>query len=325
MRLARLLPLLPFVVLAAFGAPAAPSPAFQAAVEHYTARRDVEAEAAFNALVKANPSDDASLHYLSRLAKRKKDWAKTAELLEQCTKIAPKNPLYWVDLGEAYGQAANKASVFSAPGLAKKSRAALEKAIEVAPEDPRYRVALIEFHIKAPGIVGGSLAKAREQAEEIKKRDAFMGWMALGRIEESDKEWTKAELAYREADRLKPASIDAQFAIGQLHITRERYSEAFDLFEGLVKKNPQNYAALYQIGRIAALSGERLERGESALNTYLLAPKGPGLPSIADARLRLGEIFVKRNDPASARVQFEEALKLNPGLKAASEALAKLK
>ena len=121
------------------------------------------------------------------------------------------------------------------------------------------------------------------------------------------------------------SSIDAPFAIGQLHITRERYSEAFDLFEGLVKKNPQNYAALYQIGRIAALSGERLERGESALNTYLLAPKPAGLPSIADARLRLGEIFVKRNDPASARVQFEEALKLNPGLKAASEALAKLK
>lgn len=314
------------VTLSGFAAAAPDSPAMKAAIEHYTARRDAEAQAAFEALARADAANPAPLHYLSRLAKRKKDWAKCAELLEQCTKLAPRSPEYWSDLGEAYGRLAAKGSVFSALGTAKKSRAALEKAVEVAPDDIRYRYGLIAFLLEAPGIAGGSVSDARKQADEIGKRDAYSGQMAHAQIAMHEKEWTTAEQAYREAARLKPAGLDAPFALGQLCAQLGRYDEAFKIFEDLLVQNPQYIAALYQVGRTAALSGQRLERGQAALESYILQPnRAANLPTVAHARLRLGEIFVKRGDPASARVQLDSALQLDPNLKEAAEALKKLK
>lgn len=307
-----------------FAATAPDSPAMKAAVEHYTARRDVEAQGAFEALVKSDPANDTALHYLARLEKRKKNWARCAELLEQCTKLAPKRGLYWADLGEAYGRLAAKASVFSAMGIAKKSRAALEKAVEVEPNDLSFRFSLIAFLLEAPGIAGGSVSDARQQAGEIGKRDPYAGQMAAAQIAMHEEEWTDAEKAFRAAARLKPQAIDPTFALGQLLADRGRYDEAFTIFEDFVAKNPQNFAALYQVGRTAALSGQRLPRGEAALNQYLLSPRSAGMPSIANARFRLGQIFAKRGAKEAAKLQFEEALKEDPKLKDAADALKKL-
>ncbi|HLP08976.1 MAG TPA: tetratricopeptide repeat protein [Opitutaceae bacterium] len=296
-----------------------------AAHEAFAARRDSEAQAGFEKLLAANPADDEALYHLGRLAKRRGDWTAVATHYERCTQLAPQVALYWADLGEAYGKLAGKAGIFQQLGLARKCRAALEKAVELEPENREYREGLIEFCEKAPGIAGGGRDKALVQAAEIGKRDPFAGAMITGGIQSRAKDTEAAERAFRDAARLDPQSDDPLAALGLLYADAGRFLEAFAQFDQLLTRNPGNFAALYQIGRVAALSGERLGDGESALRRYLERDAHPaGQPTNAHAHLRLGEILARRGDKNAARAEFRAALQLDAGLKPAAEALRKL-
>ena len=55
---------------------------------------------------------------------------------------------------------ASSASMFSAMGYAKRCRQAYEKALDLAPQNPRSYIALGSFYAQAPGIAGGDKAKA---------------------------------------------------------------------------------------------------------------------------------------------------------------------
>ena len=298
---------------------------WKAAMELFAARQDGDAQVAFEAMIKADPNDHRALYQLGRLAKRKNDWARVTQCYERCTQLAPNEATYWSDLGEAYGKLAKRAGIFEQLSLAGKCRAALEKAVDLEPDNLELRMGLIDFYKQAPGIAGGSTSKALAQAAEIKKRDAYAGAMATGNLYLYDKDWANAEQAFKEAARLKPENLDPPFALGQMFTARGRYAEAFDVFEDLVTKNPGNFGALYQIGRAAALSGQRLERGEAVLRTYLSQPqRASNLPTHAQALFRLGEILAKKGDIAGARASFEESLKKDPGFKDAAEALKRL-
>jgi tetratricopeptide (TPR) repeat protein len=304
----------------------AESPELQAAVALYTARRDAEAQVAFERLVQTDAHNHAALYYLARLAKRKNDWTRASEFYERCVALAPGNAVYWSDLGEAYGKLANRAGILHQLGFARKCRNALAKSIELDPANIDYRLGLVEFYQQAPVIAGGSMAKAYAEVAEIRRRDPYAGALANGNLLLSEQKWAEAEQAYKEAARYQPDSLDPPFALGQLDAQLGRYEEAFGIFEDLLAKNQDNFGALYQIGRIAALSGQRLDRGESVLRLYLSQPqRASKLPSHAWANFRLGEVLAKKGDPAGARGAWEAALQLDPGLKNAAQALKNLK
>ncbi len=81
----------------------------------------------------------------------------------------------------------------------------------------------------------------------------------------------------------------------------------------------------YAIGRAAAESGEQLDRGEAALRKYLEYSPHPNEPSIAAAHWRLGMIAEHRGDIPAARQSYETAAKMDPNLKPAKDALARMK
>jgi len=293
--------------------------------EHFAARRDTEAQAAFERVLAADPASHEAVYHLGRLAKRRGDWPAVAEFYERCTQLAPAEALYWADLGEAYGKLAGKASIIKQLGLARKCRAALEKAIELAPDNLDYRRGLLEFCEKAPSIAGGGRDRALAQATEIAKRDAFAGALATGGIHARSKNWAAAEIAYANAARLRPAAVEPLAALGLRDVEQERYADALVQFDQALARNPDDFAVLFQIGRVAALSGLNLAEGETALRRYLAQPaRLPGLPPNANAQHRLGDILARRGDTAAARAAYEEALRLDPSLKPAAEALAKL-
>ena len=83
--------------------------------------------------------------------------------------------------------------------------------------------------------------------------------------------------------------------------------------------------SLYQIGRTAVFSGKRLDRGKQALEEYIESePEGPGLPTEAHARWRLGMIYALQGHKDLARREYETSLKLDPDLEQAREALETL-
>lgn len=305
--------------------PAGASADLAAACELYTARRDAEAQSAFERILATEPANHEAVYHLGRLAKRRGDWATTAKQFERCTELAPASALYWIELGDAYGKLAAKAGIFQQLGLARKCRTALEKAVALAPDEISYREGLIEFYEKAPAIAGGGHDKALAQAAAIAQRDPFTGAMIAGGIRTRAHRWTEAEAAYRLAAQNRPDSTEPAAAIGLLYEQQGRLPEAFAQFDQLLARHPENFQALYQFGRLAAVSGLRLADGEAALRHYLLQPNRPaGQPTNAHAQYRLGDILARKGDTTAARAAYEESLRLDPGLKAAAAALEKL-
>lgn len=257
----------------------------------YKQKHYPEARAAYEKIVADNPRDAEAHYYLGVLANKRSDPDEAIRQLEQATALAPTNSDYFADLGEAYSKAIDKAGLLAQMGLARKCQAALEKSVQLNPDNLAARNGLVSFYRQAPTFAGGGISKAYEQAEEIRKRNPLMGATVLG----------------------------------QLYISEKKYEQAFAVFEDMLKSAPDNYLALYSIGRTAAQTGTRLERGEQALRRCLELTPGKGEPSHAAVHWRLGNLAEKRGDNAGARSAYQAALQDDPAFTQAAESLAKLK
>ena len=89
-----------------------------------------------------------------------------AQAFEQAVRADPWMSEYHLWLGRAYGRLAERSSSFRAFGLAMKTRASLERAVDLDPNNTAALVDLMDYYNQAPGFLGGS----HEKAEEIRKR-----------------------------------------------------------------------------------------------------------------------------------------------------------
>jgi tetratricopeptide (TPR) repeat protein len=290
----------------------------------FAARKFEQARLSLEGAVRDDPADALAASYLGRvyLAEGSSDLA--IEWMERSIALEPSSAEYHLWLGRAYGYQAIRASVLKQPALAKKVRKEFEQASRLDPDSLEARFGLIEFYLQAPGILGGSEKKAKEQAEEVRKRDALQGHRAFGRIAEHGKDFDQAFREYERAGAEFPEKAEPAYWTGALYTRRKEYAKAFDVYEKLLEKNPAEMAACYQIGRVAALSGERLERGAECLRSYLLREPGPDDPSLASAHYRLGLLYEKKGSRELARREYSAALEIEPTLADARQALKKI-
>lgn len=315
-----------FASLAAVAAdPVATTPEVQAAVVAYRARHDAEAQATFEKILAADPANDVAHFYLGKLAKRRKDWKEAITHWKQCTELKPDFAEYWGVLAEAYGRRASQ-NYLVAAGCVKPARQALEQAITLAPDDLRFRLGYIKLMMAVPRILGGSVAKAREQAEEVKRRDAGAGWLVIGQIEIQEKNWKAAEKALLEAAAAKPTAVEPPIELARLLIERDRSDDALRRFDELLAQNPNHPGAQVYFAKAALACDRELVRGETALQQYLaLASPPPQLPSAAEAQAMLGEFLARRGDKEGARAAFEAALKMDPDQTVARAGMKRLR
>jgi tetratricopeptide (TPR) repeat protein len=272
------------------GLRAADPAALKTGVDLFNQRKWAEAQGVFDTLGRSDGGNPEVQFYLGRLALQRDDYQSAVTFLETAVSLAPQDSRYQHRLGDAYGRAAQKASLFSQMGLAKKCRAAYEKAVELDPKNLDARFGLLGFYQQAPGIVGGGLDKAHAQAEEIKKLNPTRGHLASAGV----------------------------------YVVEKKYPEAFAEFDEVLKDRPDDYSALFQIGRLAAISGEQLDRGLAALRRCLELSPGETQPGHAAAQWRIGNILEKKDDKPGARAAYEAALKIDPKFSQAAESLKKL-
>jgi len=214
--------------------------------------------------------------------------------------------------------------VLRQPGLARKTKAAWERAIELDSDNLDARSDLIQYYVQAPGFLGGSTTKAHEQAEEIRKRNPLRGNLELGALFYREKKLADAEKAYLAAAKEKSDRHVGEYSLGVFYQNTGAFEKAFDLFESMIAASPAEVGALFQIGKTGAMSGQRLDRAEEALEAYLRTTPGRNDPSLAAAHWRLGMVHEKRQDRQRAKTEYETALRLDPTFKQATESLRKL-
>lgn len=298
-----------------------------AGIAHYNARRWAEAHTFFAAAVKAQPKNaDAALWYGKTLIAEDKagdaeDWFTTA------ANLAPRSSEAQLWLARALGIQAQRANVLRQPFIARHMKSVVDKAIELDGDNLDARELRWQFYTMAPGVMGGSDEKARAEIAEILRRNKYRGQLlsvtAFSRAKDAAAvDRTLKSLIADYPDSLSPVSAYASWLADQ-----GRAAEAFATVEGYQRRRPSDPVSLYLIGRVAAASGQQLDRGEEALRKYLGAAPAPApnIPSLSNAHVRLGGIAQRRGNTAAARTEFELALKLDPRNGQAKRALSALK
>jgi len=174
--------------------------------------------------------------------------------------------------------------------LARRGRDLLERAVVLAPSDISYREGLVDFYRQAPRVAGGSLEMARGHAEAITRLDPVRGGA-----------WEAAIL-----------------------VQEKRFSEAMSACDRALAARPDDYAALFSLGRTVSECGLRLDDGERSLRRCLEKVPMPSEPSHAGVYYRLGLIAEWRKDTVAARRLYRSSLNLEPTFNRPAEALKRL-
>ena len=247
-------------------------------------------------------------------------YAEAASQFASAFSAAPTS-LYAQWLGRAYGLEAQNASLLSRPGLAIRSREALERAVALDPDNVGARSDLAAYYHAAPGFLGGGLEKAQAQVAEIGKRDPYLGQVRGGDLLWDDDHKFAAEQAYLRAEQLDAHRPEARGRLGSLYLELRRFPESFKQWDAMLRDDPDQPHALYGLGATAAASGQRAIEGETALKRFLVVAKpDPDGPSIARAHFYLGQLLARLADPG-ARHEYEAALRLKPEMHDAQRAL----
>lgn len=255
----------------------------------------------------------AELFAAGKAALEKNEDEKAAGLFEKAVAANPNNAEYHYYLGSAYGSWAQKASMLKKASLAKKVKAAFERAVQLNPRHFEARFGLIQFYLVAPGIMGGSEQKAFEQAAEMKKLDSLMGHRAYALIYRSQKKPELARKEMIEAVREQPNSPAAHYSLGNVYFSEKNYKQALHEYDYALKLDPNYMPAVFRIGVVAAETNSDHARGEASLKRYLTYKPDPSEPILASAWFYLGKLYEKQGRKADAKAAYLGAQKLVPG------------
>ena len=249
-------------------------------------RQWAEAQVLLEKITTDEPNNAEAWNSLGQTFLARGDHEKAVPALEKATQLDPGKSEYFLQLGNAYGVAATKAGLLSKMGLAKKCKTAFDQAVVLDPANINARWSVMEYCRQAPSFLGGGMDSAYVQAEAIKQLDPRRG----------------------------------RAAYTSLYVADKKYPEAFALYDEVLREKPDDADALYNIGRLAAISGDQLDRGLDALRKLLTQQGGNN----ARTQTRIGNILEKKGDKPGAKAAYEAAVAHDPKFTQAIEALRKL-
>jgi tetratricopeptide (TPR) repeat protein len=251
------------------------------------------AKIVFEELTESDAKNHEAFYHLGRSLFELEQYKESVKALEESIKIHPSSSDYHAWLGYTLGRRMNEVDIISKITMVGKLQESLKTAIELDPSNLEARWALWQYLLVAPAIAGGNVEEAKKQALEIKKLEKYRGYVALIAV-----------------------------------FTEEgNYEDAFDLCEEVLIELHDKAPFLYQMGRISALSGERLDRGIECLKMYLNSELETTsiTPGKDVAYWVMGRIYEHKNDIESATRAYEDALKNNPTVELAKKALKKIR
>lgn len=262
-----------------------------AARQLISASRLPEAREPLEAILRREPGNLEAALLLADVYHALRRREEAIDLLDPFLKKHPDNARLLASLGgECLMRAGELGPGLRALRLSRRGSELLERAVAIAPGDLDGRETLLQFYRQAPSIAGGSIEKALQQAEGIARLDPVRGAI-----------WQSSIL-----------------------MQEKKFSEALAACETALAARPDDYVALFTLGRTVAESGLRLGDGEAALRRCLTRAPGPREPGHALVWFNLGLIAERRGDKPAARAAFEQALRLEPNFAPATLARERL-
>jgi tetratricopeptide (TPR) repeat protein len=279
-----------------------------------------EAKNVFEQLLnKTNYNAEANYYLGSIYLRFDRDADKAIEYIEKAVDADPGNAQYHLILSSALGAKAMQSNVIKQAMLAPRIKSELEKAVELDPNNLDARTGLMQFYIMAPGIIGGSIDKAKLQAEALLKLSVYRGYMAYAAIYNYEDDLGTAEEYYRKAALSEPAKPGPYHQLGYLYIKQKRYQEAIKHFKKMVECDPGNANSYDSLGD-GYLANDQLDE---AIESYTQAVATD--PKFAPSVFNLAKCCEKKNMKQEAKDHYRRYLALVPNGSQADEARSKLK
>lgn len=255
------------------------------------------------------PDELAQARELLRAGKTKQ----ATQALERTLERFPDSVQAWGAQSEATCRMAQEASVFTQLGWAGDCLAALQRFQQLAPDSPEANNGLLQFYLQAPGIAGGGRDKAEALVATMRTRAASLGHYGGYMLAQADKREADALTALEAAVQADPMQPLYRISLAAVLGAQSRWEDARVQLQALLGINPDHPMAHYQLGRIAALSGEQVDAGIAYLDRFLSLPDRPTAFD-AGAWWRKGQLLEKQSDRAAAMAAFARAVALNPKL-----------
>lgn len=266
-----------------------------------------EADAAIRMLktsLSANPSGAAEHNLLCRVHYAEERWDAAVSECERAANLNPGSSLNQLWLGRAYGEKADHSSWFAAIGLAKKTRIAFEKAVELDPGNVEARSDLSEYYIEAPGFLGGGTDKAAAQANAVEKLDPATAYWIRARIAEHNKRNSDAEQQYKKALQADhgPRRI---FDLASFYRRVNRLDDLEAAVQQSAKLNTKNDSALYDSASLLLRVNRNLPLAATLLQRYIDQGEKSEDAPLFQANYLLGQVLEKSGDTAGAKKAYQ--------------------
>jgi tetratricopeptide (TPR) repeat protein len=284
------------------------------------------AESALRSTAAANRSN-AKWHYAyGRLdfARNKHDEA--LEHFEKAADLDKRTADYALWVGNSACSAALNASVIRQPFLARTCKAAYDRTLELDRNHVEARSSLIRYHMQAPSIMGGDPAIAERFATDLMRLAPYRGLQDRIFIARTKNDNASALRLMRDGIRQFPDSTAFRNLLGLRLIEDKDWNGALEQFNTLTRMKPEEWSYRYQIGRLAALSGQHLPRGRTELERLIREnPTAMNTSFKSMLQTRYGQILAHQKDVPGARKAFDEALRIDPKNEVAPAEKAKLR
>ena len=236
-------------------------------IQLFEKKKYTDAKQIFQAIIDQNKENAEAYYYLGRISLIENDYNNAAKLLEKAVKYDENSSRNYQQLAIAYGQKTQKAGIFKKMGLAKKMKNAALKAVELDSDNVKARQILFDYYYNVPGIAGGSKEKAKQQADEINKRDPFIGKFCLVQIYIAEKKLNLAQEIL--VDIIKEHKTDSNANrslkrvenmlnnIGYEYIKNEQYEKAIEILKINTTEFPESANAWDSLAEAHAKNGEK--------------------------------------------------------------------
>jgi tetratricopeptide (TPR) repeat protein len=273
-----------------------------------------------------NRNDAESYHMLSRAYYAIEQWDDAIASGERAVSLRSDDSQYHLWLGRAYGQkAAQIGNPLSAANLARKAKNEFERAVELTPSNVSARSDLSEYYVEAPAIMGGGLAKARNQASAMQNLDPSAADWIRAIASEKEKKYGDAENSLKAA--IAGAQNPAQYWITLASFYRQR--GRLDDMQNAIKSGigqPARPAVTYYDAASELLqAGRDYPVAMQYVKTYLASGSLVEDAPAFRAHYLLGQIYEKSGDKAKASAEYQAALSLASGFGPARKALDQLR
>ena len=286
-----------------------------------------EAKAEVQAVLAKNAKDDAALHCMGRIYVEMDKAGDAIGWFEKAVAANDKVSAHHLWLANALGEQAPHTNKLKLPFLARRVKSEFDKAVALDSSSVDARHGLIMFYSQAPGMLGGDMNKAKAQAREIQRLNPMRGHLEMAQLLESkDKDTVSAEREFTAAIDAAPDSSFGYNGLAQFYRRHRRHADAIAVYERLLKARPDAVNAHLNIGYNLVLWGEDVDRAEREVKQWLdQPPKNAPTPNVSFAHYVLGMAYERQAKNDSARVEYQNAVAINPRNKDAKKALDALK